>query len=441
MELALSQRYSAEYYVVTSVPVAFMAAAAAGSVWRHLLSTRVPAQQRSWWCRSSVAVAAVGLSGMKNFDNDVRSAWNFRGFDANANRVALDRRGVERSAQAVLDLVSHNGDPLLVWTNDPWPYLNFDRVPATRFFYKSFLLGEIYQGRTSTAYVLPDTWKWFAQDLRQSDPVAYVRADEPNLPGGNPFATYVAQNFDLVLPDANLPVSLRHDAARQVLIASGTQPWRGQRPPVSHSGWTLHGSTASYVEGPVPSSQDQLTLSTTSCFRLDGTIAADGSHGIGTVGFYFDDNTGKTQQMKLAFAGTYATSATDYNDFQREPTHVPAGARRRAVLDRGRPAFGRARGQRCGAGRAAAPAVGDGQRRPVVTHPALHEPARRLGADGERVLSAVRRVDQIPVGNAAPLGAARSASPSIASQRISAMSCTRTSSSLPSPFTPSSNIT
>ena len=304
-----------------------MAAAAAGSVWRHLLSTRVPARALVV-VPLAVAVAAVGLSSVKNFDNDVRSAWNFRGFDENATRVALDRRGVERSAQAVLDLVSHNGDPLLVWSNDPWPYLNFDRVPATRFFYKSFLLGEIYQGRTSTAYVLPDTWKWFAQDLRQSDPVAYLRADEPNLPGGNPFATYVAQNFDLVLPDANLPVSLRHDAARQVLIASGTQPWRGQRPPVSHSGWTLHGSTASYVEGPVPSSQDQLTLSTTSCFRLDGTIAADGSHGIGTVGFYFDDNTGKTQQMKLAFSGTYATSATDYNDFQREPTHVAAGARR-----------------------------------------------------------------------------------------------------------------
>ena len=76
----------------------------------------------------------------------------------------------------------------------------------------------------------------------------------------------------------------------------------------------------------MPSSEDQLTLSTTSCFRLDGTIVADGSRGIGTVGFYFDDNTGKTQQMKLAFAGSYATSATDYNDFQREPTHVPDGA-------------------------------------------------------------------------------------------------------------------
>ena len=355
--------------------------------------------------------------------------------------MALDRRGVERSAQAVLDLVSHNGDPLLVWSNDPWPYLNFDRVPATRFFYKSFLLGEIYQGRTSTAYVLPDTWKWFAQDLRQSDPVAYLRADEPNLPGGNPFATYVAQNFDLVLPDANLPVSLRHDAARQVLIASGTQPWRGQRPPVSHSGWTLHGSTASYVEGPVPSSQDQLTLSTTSCFRLDGTIAADGSHGIGTVGFYFDDNTGKTQQMKLAFSGTYATSATDYNDFQREPTHVAAGTRRVP--------FSIVVGRRSaalvvnGAVRAAlaAPAVGDGHRRPVVTHPALHEPARRLGADGERVLSAVGALIRSRSGTRRRWAQCARTRLSIASQRISAMSCTRTSSSLPSPFTPSSNIT
>ena len=52
-----------------------------------------------------------------------------------------------------------------------------------------------------------------------------------------------------------------------------------------------------------------------------------------------------------------------------------------------------------------------------------------------------RRAGQIPGVNVPAAGAGADAPFSTASQRISAMSCTRTSSSLPSPFTPSSNIT
>ena len=47
-------------------------------------------------------------------DNDVRAAWRFRGVNANASSFADNRSGPERTALAVLDLVSHDGDPLLV---------------------------------------------------------------------------------------------------------------------------------------------------------------------------------------------------------------------------------------------------------------------------------------------------------------------------------------
>jgi hypothetical protein len=327
IELVFSQRYSIEYFVVTSVPGAFMAAVLAGHLWRGLLAERVPA-------RALVVVPVVGaviavlLSSPTNFDNDVRAAVHFRGANANAQTVADNRNGRERSVLAVLDLVSRDGDPLLVWTNDPWPYLNLNRVSATRFFYKSFLLGEIYLGRTSSAYVLPQTWKWFAQDLHRSNPVAYVRADEPNLPSGNPFASYVAENFVPVFPDTDLPVELRHDAARQVLDASASRDWSGRPPTVSRSGWKVTGTSANFVQGPVSSPNDQLTLSTDSCFRLDGVIPADSVGNLGHVVFHFDDNAGRHEQLNLLFEGYYAASSSDAAVFQREPTQVRPGARK-----------------------------------------------------------------------------------------------------------------
>ena len=224
------------------------------------LRTRVPARALVV-VPLAAAIAAVGLSSQKNFDNDVRAAWRFRGVNAHAALFDRSRNGTEQSVRALLDLVSHDGDPLLVWTNDPWPYLNLKRVAATRFFYKRFLLGEIYLGRTSRAYVLPETWRWFAQDLRRSNPVAYLRVARPE-PSGNPFASYVARNFDLVLPDPALPVSLRHDVARQVLVGTAARDWVGRAPTVSRTGWKVDAGTASYAKGPVSGRDDQLTLST-----------------------------------------------------------------------------------------------------------------------------------------------------------------------------------
>jgi hypothetical protein len=326
IELALSQRFSAEYFVVTSVPTALMAAAVAGHLWRAVLATRIPTRALVA-LPLVVAILAVFMSSQKNFDNDVRKAWHFRGPNANATYVSDNRSGPERTALAVLDLVSHDNDPLLVWTNDPFPYLDLHRVAATRFFYKRFLLGEIYLGRTSTSYVLPDTWRWFAEDLQQSHPLAYMLVNEPGLRRGNPFSDYVERNFEPVFSNKDLPVSLRHDAARQVLSAAAPKEWTGRTPDLSPSGWRVTGNDARYEQGPADSSDDQLTLSTQSCFRLDGVIRADAAGTLGNVIFRFYDNAGKNERLKLAFDGTNAISGSDFVDYLSSPAKVPTGAR------------------------------------------------------------------------------------------------------------------
>ena len=327
IELIFSQRFSAEYFVVSTVPSALMAAALAGHLWRRLLATRVP-RRALVALPLVIAVVAVLLSSQKNFDNDVRAAWRFRGVNANATKFDSNRSGPERSVLAVLDLVSHNNDPLLVWTNDPWPYLNLKRVSATRFFYKRFLLGEIYLGRTSKSYVLPQTWSWFTEDLSKSRPVAYLLAGEKTLPDGNPFADYVHRNFELVLPDQELPLSLRHDVAREVVLASASRDWHGRTPNLTRTGWKVDGNDVKYAQGPASSADDQLTLSTHSCFRLDGEIRADRAGTLGQFAFHFYDNAGRNERLSLSFEGEDAVSSSDFVDFASAPSGVSAGTRR-----------------------------------------------------------------------------------------------------------------
>ncbi len=386
IELALSQRFSAEYFVVTSVPTAFMAAALAGHLWRAVLAARVP-ERALVVLPLVVAILAVFVSSQKNFDNDVRTAWHFRGPNANASFVSDNRGGPERTALAVLDLVSHDNDPLLVWTNDPFPYLNLKRVSATRFFYKRFLLGEIYLGRTSKSYVLPDTWKWFAEDLRESHPVAYMVVNEPKPPSGNPFSDYVKRNFEPVFPDKKLPVSLRHDVAQQVLRGPVTKDWTGRPPDLSPSGWKVDGNDARYEQGPADSSDDQLTLSTHSCFRLDGVIKADDAGALGHVIFRFYDNAGKNERLKLAFDGDNAILGERLRRLSDLTRGRADGRAPGAVLVGRRAPVGGPRDRAPGARRAAAAEVGDRYRRADDAGARARRPSPRRPAEGKRLLS------------------------------------------------------
>ena len=95
-------------------------------------------------------------------------------FDARREQLIDGRTHMVRAA---LDLVSEPDDPLLMWTSYPWPYLNLHRVPATRYIWKNFLLGEIYLARSGPQYVLPGTWETFAADVERTDPDGLRRGD------------------------------------------------------------------------------------------------------------------------------------------------------------------------------------------------------------------------------------------------------------------------
>ena len=220
----------------------------------------------------------------------------------------------------MLDLVSKNGDALLVWTNDPWPYMDYHRVSATRFIWETFLTGQVYLGRQSSAYVLPRSWDWFRSDLAQSHPVAFVRSGGEKIPPGSPFDTYVSNGFTLAYPDPKTPVSLRNDVAPQVLDPSTPRPWSSPGAETGATGWNVQNNAATFTdEG--NRDHDALALANDSCFSLRGTVDSDGP--AGGIIFHFDDNAGKSEPVKIAFDGGVVTSSSDNVRFDQMPVPVP----------------------------------------------------------------------------------------------------------------------
>jgi hypothetical protein len=90
----------------------------------------------------------------------------------------------------------------------------------------------------------------------------------------------------------------------------------------------VNGNAARYAQGPADSSDDQLTLSTRSCFRLNGVIGSDAAGTVGEVVFRFSDNAGKSERLKLAFDGSNAISGSDFVDYVSLPSGLPGDARR-----------------------------------------------------------------------------------------------------------------
>ena len=115
--------------------------------------------------------------------------------------------------RAALDAVSDEQDPILSWTSYPWIYLDLHRTSATRYIWKTFLLGEIYLGRTSDDYVLDGTWDNFADDLDDSDPVAYVVETDNPVDETTPFADAVDRRFTTVWEDEQGTLAFRDDVA------------------------------------------------------------------------------------------------------------------------------------------------------------------------------------------------------------------------------------
>jgi hypothetical protein len=268
-------------------------------------------------------VLAIYLTGPKQFVQSMHDLSSFTSVHAHA--VEMDKRqgGDTRSARAVLDLVSPEWDPLLVWTNDPWPYLDYHRVSATRFIWKSFLTGEIYLGRTSNSYVLPKTSEWFRKDLEQSKPVAFLHSNGGAITAPE-FAQYVDANFTRVYPDSPIPIEYRNDVAAEILTPDVPSVWTQPAGSELGSGWQVAGDTAKFKDA---GDRDQpgawLPVATDSCFAFQGKVASDGPPG-GIV-FHFGDNAHKSEGFNLNFDQDHVSAGSEATEFRRLPTQLRTG--------------------------------------------------------------------------------------------------------------------
>jgi len=316
IELVLSQRYSSHYFSVLAVPTALIGAVLAGHAARAVASAR-PASRASLALPLVATVLAIYVTGPAVFMESVRRTSRFTSIEGWAAERARNESGADRSVRAVLDLVSGGNDPLLAWTLDPTVYLEYERVPATRFQWRSFLLGEIYLGRTSPSYVLDQTWEWFADDIAESRPVAFAETED--FTSGTPFESLVREQFREVYPGAAARVWLRADVARQVLEPNAATPW--QPPPGlgAGTGWTTAPGRASFEEGSVGRADDALTVAGDSCFRLEGRVDVPAAGERVNLAFRFDDNADPTaERLFLALeagragSGSAGLGATGY---------------------------------------------------------------------------------------------------------------------------------
>jgi hypothetical protein len=220
----------------------------------------------------------------------------------------------------VLDLVSDERDPLLAWTMYPWTYLDQHRVPATRLSWKSFLLGEIYLGRSGPEYVLPQTWRWFAEDVSATDPAAFVTVTETPVVPGTPFSQYVTNGFEQVYPGPSIQVALRRDLLPDVVGPVEGDVWFAPDAPPPL--WRLGAGTASH---PGATGVDPLVVHETGCVRLGADLRLgtdDPMTPPGTLVVRLVDLDGSWERTTLAFDGVRGWSASD--DVQFESVPLPA---------------------------------------------------------------------------------------------------------------------
>jgi hypothetical protein len=295
IELALSQRYSSHYFSILAVPTILMIAVLVGAATRHMRLDQVRASMSTeiWVLPLAVAILTIQLGGTSSFREGLREASAFEGvgdFDVRREQVIDGRTHMVRAA---LDLVSEPDDPLLMWTSYPWPYLNLHRVPATRFIWKNFLLGQIYLARSGPQYVLPGTWETFAADVERTDPTAFfVESVNPVVPG-TPFDTLVAETFTTVFTDDVTTLAYRDDLAVW-LLSPPTDP-----APTSSSSLRVD------LDPDAPE-----VLKADGCVRLDGDIVS-GTVDDARVSFVFGSasSVGGVAPM-ITFAGTGGDSAS-----------------------------------------------------------------------------------------------------------------------------------
>jgi hypothetical protein len=309
-EIILTQRYSSHYFVVTTLPLALMIAGLAVHLVAALRASGVEFR------RAAVVpyvVIAVSLfwSGTSPFVTGVREASEFTGAHDLAVERARGRDGTSRGVQAVLDLVTERGDPMLTWTNYPWPYLEYRRVSATRFIWKSFLMGEIYLGATSPDYVLPGSWDDWRHDVATTDPQVFVTDSTFPLPDDQPVTEVWANDFEPLFSTPSLSVAVRPAVVRSLLDTAAARRWM---PTESSDGWAADGDTVTYDGRDLDESGARLALGSMSCRRWDATL-----RGTGGISFHFDDPSGASESVEMFLDGADAVSRSANVEFFRLP--------------------------------------------------------------------------------------------------------------------------
>ncbi|MFM8563002.1 MAG: hypothetical protein ACKOCE_03805 [Acidimicrobiia bacterium] len=288
-ELVLGQRYSSHYFSVIAVPTALMFAVivarlspALSHAAQWMAERRAPGDRRVAHA-PVVAVVAITLFAQCGdlFWDGATRVGNFHSFATETREREQAMSGQSRTVRAVLDLVSDDGDALLAWTMYPWTYLDNHRVPATRFSWKSFMIGEIYLGDTSSDYVLPRTWQWFADDLDRTDPAAYLRPVETALAEDTPFATLVKSDFTPVFAGATVELSVRSRIWESLVTFKGRSDERG----------TIDGT----------------------CWRWRGMI--DGLADDRRLGFTFVDLDGSSETVHMSISADRSLSSSDTVEF------------------------------------------------------------------------------------------------------------------------------
>lgn len=266
IELVLSQRYSSHYFSVVAVPTMLMMASLVGDVCRRYRLGRF--EPRLVGLPLAAVLLALAPDGTEPLVVGAAAASRFTSTDRLAEEHDRYRDGRVQMVRASLDLVSTAGDPLLVWTSRPWHYLDLERVSATRYIWKSFLLGEIYLAGSGPQYVLPGTWDNFAADLDRAHPTAFVvHADEPVEPA-TPFAERVERDFTTVFADDTVTLAYRNDLADWLLA-----PPRADRTSPGSDAATSDGAASQ--RSATPGRADVL-VDPAGCVRLDGELSLGG---------------------------------------------------------------------------------------------------------------------------------------------------------------------
>jgi hypothetical protein len=319
IELVISQRYSSHYFSVLAVPVALMTSVLAARVSTAVvrpgsLPRGLDRLRTSPWAAVIVVSAVLLTQAATPFWRGLDTASSFTGFSDHAAAREQGRGGPERSTRAIIDLVSDAGDPVLAWTMYPWTYLDQQRVPATRLSWKSFLLGEIYLGRTGPEYVLPQTWRWFAEDMVATDPSAFLTVTETPVVPGTPFSQFVANGYEEVYPGPRIQVALRRDLVAEVAGPVTGATWNAPTAPPPF--WDLGAGSAAH---PGATGTDPLVVHRTGCVRLgaDVTLGVPGSTTTsGTLVVRLVDLDGSWERTTLAFDGVRGWSASDTVQFE-----------------------------------------------------------------------------------------------------------------------------